>query len=50
MGNKKYRLLKLTGKKAEIELPSLNEIFRVPLDILRKFSNKKVKITIEMRR
>jgi hypothetical protein len=46
---KARKIINLTENKAEIEIPSFKEVFRVPIDIFNKFSNKKVKITIEVK-
>jgi len=46
---KTFKILRIDDKKAEIEIPSLRQIFRIPLDIFDKFSKKRVKITIEVK-
>lgn len=46
---KRNKIVKITEKKAEIEIPALREMLRIPIDILSKFAKKRVKITIEVK-
>jgi len=44
----KRQILTISKDKAEIEMPSLSRMFRIPIEIFNKFAKKKVKITIEL--
>lgn len=44
----KRKIINVSKNKAEIEIPSLNEMFRIPIEIFNNFAKKKVKIKIEL--
>jgi len=44
----KRKILSVTKNGAEIEIPCLSEMLRIPTEIFNKFAKKKVKIKIEL--
>lgn len=45
---KRRKIIRITKNRAEIEVPSLKEMFRIPIEIFNKFAGKKVRIRIKV--